>query len=223
MSELTGCIWAATATHTCSYTCSWHTCCSVLQCVAVWCNISQCVAVWQVCCSVLQCVAVTERGECILRHTWACRRNRSISASLIFDSFAASNFKISASCLKCVAVCYSVKQSVAAFNFKISPWCLKCRIMPNVSQVLVSHIYPGNEGASLQHTATRSNTRQHAATHYNTTLQHAATYCNTLHLVYLVLSFALSFLTRSVLPRALSFSRLLCRSVRTWRVATQLS
>ena len=31
------------------------TCCSVLQCGAVWCSVSQCVAA---CCSVLQCVAV---------------------------------------------------------------------------------------------------------------------------------------------------------------------
>jgi len=52
-------------------------CCSVLQCVAVFCNVLQCVAV---CCSVLQCVAVCCSVECAafrcMIHTYLARHGR---------------------------------------------------------------------------------------------------------------------------------------------------
>jgi len=126
-------------------------CCSVLQCVAVWCSVAVCFSVLQcvaVCCSVLQC------GHCQVRMTC-------VYSLCGFWSTRVPSVAVCCSVLQCVAVCY------------LRVWSLEKIPIAGLCRVGLWECFEGAQ--SLPH----CNTLQHTATHCNT-LQHTATHCNTL-------------------------------------------
>jgi len=85
-------------------------CCSVLQCVAVCCSVSQ-----SACCSVLQCVAVTTRTN---HNTADSQQWRAAVCCSMLQLACCSVLPCVAVCcsvLPCVAVCCSVLQCVAVY------------------------------------------------------------------------------------------------------------
>jgi len=130
--------------------CLRHSCCSVLQCVAVCCSVLQCVAV---CCSVLHCVAVCYSVlQCV-----------AVYCSVLQCVTVCSNMDVA----NTVANTYQ-SQRLSMHEHAGTSFGTHC----NTLQHTATHCN------TLQHTATHCNALQRTATHCNT-LQHPATHCNT--------------------------------------------